>query len=201
MVIKPDPNKSIFNSNKNMAFFQQAENQSNDVIVITKDNKGNNYNTFNHFYKPKKKLNNKKEIKEEQEKDNNTNIRDKIDKDYENSFNSINKLISLDAKIKTDINKHIEHFDNYNKNTDYKDAKKDENNDINKNEIINTNLINILLTEVRALSNKQISLLDLMDEIQTNTQQQIENLNQKIVDLDTTVKNLNHQLFMLQKEQ
>ena len=64
----------------------------------------------------------------------------------------------------------------------------------------NTNLINILLTEVRALSNKQISLLDLMDEIQTNTQQQIEDLNQKIVDLDTTVKDLNHQLYILQKE-
>ena len=71
----------------------------------------------------------------------------------------------------------------------------------NNNNSNNTNLINILLTEVRALSNKQISLLDLMDEIQTNTQQQIEDLNQKIVDLDTTVRDLNHQLYILQKEQ
>ena len=216
MVIKPDPNKSIFNSNKNMAFFQQAENQNNDVIVITKENKGN-YNTFNHFYKPKKRLNknNKKEIEEEQE--NNINIREKIDKDYENSINSINKLITLDAKIKTENIKQIQHFENSvkdennnikNKNIEYNDFKKDENNDNNKNQIIennnnadNTNLINILLTEVRALSNKQISLLDLMDEIQTNTQQQIEDLNQKIVDLDTTVKDLNHQLYILQKDQ
>ena len=214
MVIKPDPNKSIFNSNKNMAFFQQAENQNNDVIVITKENKGN-YNTFNHFYKPKKRLNNHNKNEIEEEEENNTNIREKIDKDYENSINSINKLITLDAKIKTENIKHIEHFDNNmkdennninNKNIEYNDIKKDENNDNNKNEIIennnnNTNLINILLTEVRALSNKQISLLDLMDEIQTNTQQQIEDLNQKIVELDTTVKDLNHQLFILQKEQ
>ena len=65
----------------------------------------------------------------------------------------------------------------------------------------NANLINLLLTEVRALSNKQITLLDLMDEIQTNTQEQIENLNQKIVDLDSTVKDLNHQLYVLQRDQ
>ena len=214
MVIKPDPNKSIFNSNKNMAFFQQAENQNNDVIVITKENKGN-YNTFNHFYKPKKRLNNnnKKEIEEEQE--NNINIRAKIDKDYENSINNINKLITLDAKIKTDNNKHIEHFNNSlkdennsnnNKNIEYNDIKNDENKDKNEskennNNVNNSNLINILLTEVRALSNKQISLLDLMDEIQTNTQQQIEDLNQKIVDLNITVKDLNHQLYILQQEQ
>ena len=197
-----------------MALFQQAENQNNDVIVITKENKGN-YNTFNHFYKPKKRLNNHNKNEIEEEEENNTNIREKIDIDYENSINSINKLITLDAKIKTENIKHIEHFDNNikdennninNKNIEYNDIKKDENNDNNKNEIIennnnNTNLINILLTEVRALSNKQISLLDLMDEIQTNTQQQIEDLNQKIVELDTTVKDLNHQLFILQKEQ
>jgi len=58
-----------------------------------------------------------------------------------------------------------------------------------------------LLTEVRALSNKQITLLDLMDEVQTNTQQQIEDLNQKIVELKTSVKDLNHQLYLLQNDQ
>ena len=56
----------------------------------------------------------------------------------------------------------------------------------------------LLLTEVRALSNKQISLLDLMDEVQINTQQQIENLNQKIIDLDIIVRDLNIQLSNLQ---
>ena len=58
----------------------------------------------------------------------------------------------------------------------------------------------LLLTEVRALSNKQISLLDLMDEVQTNTQQQIENLNQKIIDLDIIVRDLNIQLSNLQND-
>jgi len=266
MVIKPDPNKSIFNSNKNMAFFNQAENQNNDVIVISKDipnDNRKNFNTFNNFYDTKKigfnkeeneeELDEEKENEHEQEKekekeqeneeDNNISLRERIDKDYDNSIGSINKLITLDAKIKTDnINnlKKDENKSNKKEEKKYKPKEKIKNKTYNKKKIYNNindnnnnnndnvytnnrniniepnnnenknnnninsynpNLINILLTEVRALSNKQISLLDLMDEIQTNTQQQIENLNQKIVDLDTTVRDLNHQLFILQKDQ
>ena len=215
MVIKPDPNKSIFNSNRNMAFFQQAHKQNDNVIVITKENRGN-YNTFNNFYKQTNLLNKIEKESDDDESENKNNIREKIDKDYDNSINTINKLITLDAKIKTDNVKHIDNFIkddniNINKNNENNNVNNyinEENNDnINNNENINNNsfnnasLINILLTEVRALSNKQISLLDLMDEIQTNTQQQIEDLNQKIVDLDTTVKDLNHQLYILQTEQ
>ena len=215
MVIKPDPNKSIFNSNRNMAFFQQAHKQNDNVIVITKENRGN-YNTFNNFYKQTNLLNKIEKESDDDESENKNNIREKIDKDYDNSINTINKLITLDAKIKTDNVKHIDNFIkddniNINKNNENNNVNNyinEENNDninnnenINNNSFNNTSLINILLTEVRALSNKQISLLDLMDEIQTNTQQQIEDLNQKIVDLDTTVKDLNHQLYILQTEQ
>ena len=237
MVIKPDPNKSIFNSNKNMAFFQQNQNQNENVIVITNDNK-KNYNTYNNFYKTQfNKEENEEEFKEdekEQEPDN--NIREKIDKDYDSNINNINELINLDAKIRTDNIKHIDNLikdENIsNKNEEFNndislDKKIEEdnnsNNSINSNnkinhEIVNkeninnsnnindisnnnTNLINTLLTEVRALSNKQITLLDLMDEVQTNTQQQIEDLNQKIVELKTSVKDLNHQLYLLQNDQ
>ena len=214
MVIKPDPNKSIFNSNRNMAFFQQAHKQNDNVIVITKENR-ENYNTFNNFYKQTNLLNKIEKESYDDVYENKNNIREKIDKDYDNSINTINKLITLDAKIKTENVKHIDNFikdDNininkYNENNKVNNYINEENNDninnnenMNNNSFNNTNLINILLTEVRALSNKQISLLDLMDEIQTNTQQQIEDLNQKIVDLDTTVKDLNHQLYILQKE-
>ena len=120
MVIKPDPNKSIFNSNKNMAFFNQAENQNDDVIVISKDipnNNRKNFNTFNNFFDTKKigfnkeeneeELDEEKENEHEQEKekdqeneeDNNISLRERIDKDYDNSIGSINKLIS-DKKLK-----------------------------------------------------------------------------------------------------
>ena len=239
MIIKPDPNKSIFNSNKNMAFFQQNKNQNEDVIVIPNENRGK-YNTYDNFYKSnfnkeenEEEINNDEEEigqnqKDEIEKENTTNTIEDINKNYDKNINSINELITLDSKIKQDNSiDHIENIindNNINKNDELNNNidKKDDNNNINnnintennnlnnQNDINNpngnnngnnTNLINILLSEVKALSNKQITLLDLMDEIQTNTQQQIEDLNQKIIDLKTDVKDLNHQLYVLQREQ
>ena len=72
------------------------------------------------------------------------------------------------------------------------------NNDFNTND---NNLIKALLSEVRELSNKQLSLLDLMDDIQTNTQNEIKELNAKIINLDDTIKDLTEQLYFLQNEQ
>ena len=232
MVIKPDPSKSIFNSNMNMAFFNQDKNLNGDVIVIPNENRSN-YNTYNNFYKPKFEKDEKEENNEnekESKKEVKSNIREKIDKDFDNNINDINELITLDAKIKTS---NIKDIDNLLQDTNSLNKKEETSNDISiDNHIIennnnnaniisneevinnaninntsinndknNANLINMLLTEVRALSNKQITLLDLMDEIQTNTQEQIESLNQKIVDLDSTVKDLNHQLYVLQRDQ
>ena len=216
MVIKPDPSKSIFNSNMNMAFFNQDKNLNGDVIVIPNENRSN-YNTYNNFYKPKfdkdeneEKNENEKESKKEKKR----NIRDKIDKDFNNNINNINELITLDSKIKTDNSNHIDNLIQDENNISKKEeinndisvdnhiVENNENNNINiisneemidktninntglNNDKNNANLINLLLNEVRALSNKQITLLDLMDEIQTNTQEQIENLNQKIIDLN-----------------
>ena len=211
MVIKPDPSKSIFNSNMNMAFFNQDKNLNGDVIVIPNENR-NNYNTYNNFYKSKfdKDENEEKnENEKESRKEKRGNIREKIDHDFDNNVNNINELLSLDAKIKTD---NVKHINNLTKGENSDNKKEESNNDINvdnhivennennnkniisneeimnksninntsvNNDKNNTNLINLLLTEVRALSNKQITLLDLMDEIQTSTQEQIENLNQK----------------------
>ena len=62
-------------------------------------------------------------------------------------------------------------------------------------------MIKALLSEVRELSNKQLSLLDLMDDIQTNTQNEIKELNTKIINLDDTIKDLTEQLYFLQNEQ
>ena len=233
MVIKPDPSKSIFNSNMNMAFFNQDKNLNGDVIVIPNENR-NNYNTYNNFYKSKfdKDENEEKnENEKESRKEKRSNIRERIDKDFDNNLNNINELITLDAKIKTDNVKHIDnsmheensvnkkeeinndisvdnHIDENKENNNINNISNDEiinksniNNTNVNNDKNNTNLINLLLTEVRALSNKQITLLDLMDEIQTNSQEQIENLNQKIVDLNSTVKDLNHQLYILQRDQ
>ena len=39
-----------------------------------------------------------------------------------------------------------------------------------------------------------------MDDIQTKAEEEIDNLNQKVVDLDTVAKDLNHQLFSLKND-
>ena len=36
MVIKPDPNKSIFKSSPNPAFFNQANKKSKDIVLVSK---------------------------------------------------------------------------------------------------------------------------------------------------------------------
>ena len=199
MVIKPDPNKSIFNTGKNMAFFNQNRNNSDNknknlIIISTNDDIDvrKNFNTFEGFYK------------KENSKINNI---DEINKDYKNIKNNkddINKKISSEQNSKLE---NIKKFDNdsvYSSNNKkksfdiYKENSK--NKQISKNGIISNNLIKTLFLEVRELSNKQLSLLDIMDDIQTNTQNEINELNTKIINLDDTIKDLTEQLYLLQND-
>ena len=202
MVIKPDPNKSIFNTGKNMAFFNQNRNNSDNkkknlIIIPNKQDFDvkKNFNTCEGFYK---KENSK------------INIINEIDKDYEKNKDDINKLISLDEKIKSESNKKFDNnsifssnvktksFHTYKENSDNNSGNKQLSKNANTND---NNLIKALLSEVRELSNKQLSLLDLMDDIQTNTQNEIKELNAKIINLDDTIKDLTEQLYFLQNEQ
>ena len=209
MKIKTDPQKSIFNTCKNKAFFENnSDNKNQGIIIISSKNDKNNA-TNNEIIK--KNLNNiepfyKNEVQEEEVKNNNysenkinENIK-KIENDYDNNIDKINKLILLDAKIKSEqikkIDNDLENFISNEKTKSFKPY-------IEKNNIKNTNdcnqeLIKALLSEVRELSNKQISLLDLMDDIQTNTQKQIDVLNIKINDLNNTVQVLDQELYNLQ---
>ena len=109
MVIKPDPNKSIFNTRKNLAFFKQndSDNKNKNLIIIS--NKEDNNDLIN-----KKGNDNDNVIEEKNDKKNivNNNIEEnmkKINKDYDISKDSINKLITLDAQIKKES---IKKFDN-----------------------------------------------------------------------------------------
>ena len=40
-----------------------------------------------------------------------------------------------------------------------------------------------------------------MEELQTNTQNQIEDLNTKIINLDNVIKDLNEELYLLENDQ
>ena len=204
MKIKPDPKKSIFNSNKNMAFFNQNNNsdsKNKNLIIISNKEENNlkkNYNTIEGFYKNENK---DKDVNFD-EKNNtyidNGNIEEnikKINNDYDKSKESINRLISLDALIKTE---NIKKFEN---NLIYSINNKETlNHSQNNKDIKNKSLMKALLSQVRELSNKQISFLDLIEELQTNTQNQIEDMNMKIINLDNVIKELDEKLYILEND-
>ena len=212
MVIKPDPNKSIFNTRKNLAFFKQNNNsdKKNKNLIIISNKEENDikkkYNTFEGFYKNKNRENNKDENIEDIsfEKNNFEDNNEILNKDEDISKDDINRLILLDAQIKKDKIKKIDYnlISSTNNKTNSLTQQADKSEDKEKVKgLNNNNLIKVLLFEVRELSNKQISLLDLMEEIQTNTQNQIEYLNSKIINLDDTIKELTEELYILQNEQ
>ena len=64
-----------------------------------------------------------------------------------------------------------------------------------------SNIINNLLMQMNSLSQKQLSLIDIMDNIQMETQGQINQLNKRISKLEKNVEDLNNELYYLKNEQ
>ena len=323
MVIKPDPNKSIFKSSPNPAFFSQANKKAKDIVLVSKGDPSkfkNNLNNNNkndiivqvpkekketketnkndiivQVPKEKKETNKndivvqvpkeKKEIKEINKNDiivqvpkekkieikndnvnkNNNDIeKNKEEINNENNINIINKneakenKENKENKEKTNIENHIknkaapikrnkivkkiiekekefkpeekiesnkEMIDiRYKvKEEDTKDKniikdnmeKKEEDVEIkdyktylNNNEKIkektktnyDPNIINTLLSQMNSLSEKQLSLIDVMDNIQMETQGQIKQLNKRISKLEKNLEELNNELYYLKNE-
>ena len=320
MVIKPDPNKSIFKSSPNPAFFSQANKKAKDIVLVSKGDPSKFKNNLNNNNKndiivqvPKEKketkeTNNndiivqvpkekketketnkndiivqvpkeKKEIKETnkndiivqipkekkiEKKDDNVNknnndiSNNKEEINNENNINILNKNEEKENKEKTNIENHIknkaapikrnkivkkiiekekefkpeekiesnkEMIDiRYKvKEEDTKDKniikdnmeKKEEDVEIkdyktylNNNEKIkektktnyDPNIINTLLSQMNSLSEKQLSLIDVMDNIQMETQGQIKQLNKRISKLEKNLEELNNELYYLKNE-
>ena len=212
MVIKPDPNKSIFKSNPNPAFFNQANTNSKDIVLVSKAEPKKHINIINNninrkVIKPKEGIN-KKEIKI------NSNINEiKKEKEKESVGPQSkpgpikrNKIVkkNLEKEVVKERNIKKREIKNGNENDD-----NDNNSNCNKNlpeekescEIqCDSNIINTLLSEMNSLSEKQLSLIDIMDNIQTETQGQIEELNGKIIKLERNVQDLNNELNYLREE-
>ena len=62
------------------------------------------------------------------------------------------------------------------------------------------NIINSLLSQMNSLSEKQLSLIDVMDNIQMETQGQIKQLNKRISKLEKNLEELNNELYYLKNE-
>ena len=234
MKIRPDPNKSIFKTNPNSAFFNQANNNKNDIIVMAKgDPTKFNYNDIENkiIKEPPSPLNSKKNdflnktqpnIKNKnnfEEKNESTNKKtpNKIQID-ENKYNYKENNKSSKNEYKNEVrtkynknrdkdrgNKKIDNekkeMNSINKNKKFEKQKNNNNISlVDKNKKVDSFLINKLLSQMNNLSSKQLSLIDVMENIQTEAQQEIQSLNEKIFSLDSLVDELTSELNELRNE-
>ena len=271
MVIKPDPNKSIFKSSPNPAFFNQANKKSKDIVLVSKgDSQKFKNNSINNSQnqeiviniKEKNKTdidknNNEKEkqkekeleqnIKPEEKKENvnisinsnkiNTNevnINIKENKESKEKINPpviknkvapikrtkyIKKIPEKEEKIekinepeneenniiikfkkKDDEEIKVKNYKTYLKQNEDKQQQNIEKKESNKKNY-DPNLINTLLLQMNSLSQKQLSLIDVMDNIQMETQGQIKQLNKRISKLEKNVEELSNELYYLKNEE
>ena len=274
MVIKPDPNKSIFKSSPNPAFFNQANKKSKDIVLVSKgDSQKFKNNSINNSQnqeiviniKEKNKTdidknNNEKEkekekeleqnIKPEEKKENvnisinsnkintnevNINIKEnkeskenkekinppviknkvapikrtkyikkipekeeKIEKVNEPENEENNIIIKFNKKDDEEIK--VKNYKTYLKQNEDKQQQNIEKKESNKKNY-DPNLINTLLLQMNSLSQKQLSLIDVMDNIQMETQGQIKQLNKRISKLEKNVEELSNELYYLKNEE
>ena len=271
MVIKPDPNKSIFKSSPNPAFFNQANTKSKDIVLVSKgDSQKFKNNSINNSQnqeiviniKEKNKTdmdknNNEKEkqkekeleqnIKPEEKKENvnininsnkintnevNINIKEskenkekinppviknkvapikrtkyikkipekeeKIEKINEPEIEENNIIIKFNKKDDEEIK--VKNYKTYLKQNEDKQQQNIEKKESNKKNY-DPNLINTLLLQMNSLSQKQLSLIDVMDNIQMETQGQIKQLNKRISKLEKNVEELSNELYYLKNEE
>ena len=148
MKIRPDPNKSIFRTNPNSAFFNQGKNKKEDIIVMAKGEPLKyNYDEFVNIQNNKTNENKENYITK-----NKTQMEKQINM-VENVQNK-NEINKYNNEIKT---KYIK-----NKNVKQNENKKIKN---EKNKKVDSIMINKLLLQMNDLSVKQLSLIDVMENI------------------------------------
>ena len=231
MKIRPDPNKSIFRTNPNSAFFNQVKNKKDDIIVMAKgepkkydyninkepsikesptppsSNKKKYLNNTQPIFqdKPKKSLINNFENENDNENNNNKRKNKFNDNRFENEEEENNNNDEIRTKYNRNKDRRIINKNKEDKLRNNKNREKDNNNnsrpiDKNKNKKVDAILINKLLSQMNSLSAKQLSLIDAMENIQTDAQQQIKSLNEKIFSLDSIVDELTSELNELRSQ-
>ena len=192
MKIRPDPNKSIFRTSPNSAFFNQGKKNKEDIIVMAKgDPIKYDYSQINNdkinTNNDNNEINNEQNyIKQKPNVENNININNNI---KESSEKKINNKYKKEIKTKYVRNKEkINEKNNYSKNNN------------NNNKKVDSIMINKLLLQMNDLSVKQLSLIDVMENIQTSATQKIKDLNDKIFSLDSLVDDLTQELNELKSQ-
>ena len=216
MVIKPDPNKSIFKSSPNPAFFNQANKKSKDIVLVSKSDSQKYQNNINNKkveeneikIEIKEKPNDKK-VEEKKENAINTNLEKNNNEKKEVKNNNINKndkknLVNEEFEESNIVIKFKKSDAEIKDYKTYLKKDEDDKNKVNKKESekinYDSNIINTLLLQMNTLSQKQLSLIDIMDNIQMETQGQIKQLNKRISKLEKNVEDLTNELYYLKNE-
>ena len=213
MIIKPDPNKSIFKAVPNSAFFNQGNQNNKDIVVMAKKKpaKINEINKNNNIIKEENNekneiINQNQEIKNEYKKDINKK-KPKEDLRYKNIFNNdddnnFNKEINNNNKYENGEQDNIiineESNNNINNIIDCDERPKQKNiyekdNKYKKENVgnSNNNIIQKLLNQMDFLTKGQNSLEKMFNNIQLDTQEQIDNLNINYENLQIKTNKLN----------
>ena len=213
MIIKPDPNKSIFKAVPNSAFFNQGNQNNKDIVVMAKKKpaKINEINKNNNIIKEENNekneiINQNQEIKNEYKKDINKK-KPKEDLRYKNIFNNdddnnFNKEINNNNKYENGEEDNIIINEESNNNTnniiDCDERPKQKNiyekdNKYKKENVgnSNNNIIQKLLNQMDFLTKGQNSLEKMFNNIQLDTQEQIDNLNINYENLQIKTNKLN----------
>jgi chromosome segregation ATPase len=112
-----------------------------------------------------------------------------------NNEENKNKLKRNNLNKKKD--NHDDEVDEYKNYINKKDNKI---NKENETETYDPNILNTLLSQMNSLSEKQLSLIDVMDNIQMETQGQIKELNKRITKLERNIEELNNELYYIKND-
>ena len=189
MVIKTNPERSIFKSGKNKAFFNK-ENNRGDVVLVDKKVKQ---------HEEEIKEGNRNDI--EEDKDVNVNMNVNVDNQIEDTVNinnnSYQEKPSMHGK---QLHKEQQPIVNESLNEVKPINNVNNSNNGRSNVDNNSKMINALLSQMNMLSSKQILLLDTITQIQNDTQSQINTLNSKITSLESTLSSLSKQLISIKSQ-
>ena len=183
MIIKPDPNKSIFKAVPNPGFFNQANQKNNDIVIMPKKKpkqiiSNNNKNINNKLSNNDTYHNNNEKNKIEKKKDMNSNYqkeiktKEKEDLRYTKMFE--NEEEDMHIKETEEENNVIRN--NKNNIIDYDESINEKENKY-EIEAVDKNIIQKLLNQMEFLTKGQSSLEKMFNNIQMDTQDQIESMN------------------------
>ena len=194
MKIRTDPSKSIFRTSPNSAFFNQVKNKNEDIIVMAKGE------PIKYDYNENIEFQNDNKIKENKIKNNEKQIYNKPNKIENNKTNNENNTLKEQDKLKTKYKNEIKIKNINNKPKQKRDNINTNNTSNKKNQKVDSVMINKLLLQMNDLSVKQLSLIDVMENIQINATQKIKALNDKIFSLDSLVDDLTNELNELKSQ-